>query len=380
MSEPRDSTITLQPRRTLSAAVCLLAVNCALLVGSGESFGDAIRVRSTAIVATDKVHLSDVAELTGDDVEALAKTVVGTLDPDTERFVVTQAAIREALSKAGVNWARVTLVGFEKVEITVKREDKAGPVRKQPADGGESKAAVSALPPVLLSNPTDEVTADAQLSLGDRLVAWMEHLAGAPRADLRVQYADRDAPLLRTIVLSDRLVFQTSSSTGLGRVPVTISRYRGDKLISTDRLTVDISRRCLAVVAVRSLDRGAVVTENDLAVREVFVTRDASDLLRSVDAAVGQSVPSGVKEGAILTTADVQPPFLVRRNDVVAVQVISGGVVVEMRTRALEDAAAGALLKVRSEYSREVMSVRVIAAGKAVLVTEQAIATKAVVK
>jgi flagella basal body P-ring formation protein FlgA len=339
-----------------------------LAFAPGLAVADSIQLRARASVTDSVVRLADVAALEGDIPAAHADTVVARLEA-TQTFInLSQDSLKQQLGRAGVNWARVALKGFENCEVTRGNADKPKTEKKPASRAPDS---IDAPPSPVLANPTEEIGIDAQVTVRQRIGDWLRQLHGICDDSLRIAFAERDAKALDALVAGDRLVLTSGATTNMGRVPVTIQRFRGEKLTDTQRLTIDVARRQLAVVAAKAIARGAVVLPDDVEVREVFIDRDKVEVVAAMSDAVGQVAAQPLRVGAVLLKDMVRPALLVRRNEVVQVQALAGGFMVQTEGRALEDGGEGDVIEVRNERSRDTFTARVVAL-KRVLVTDAA--------
>ncbi len=322
---------------------------------------DTIQLRAKATATNANIALKDVAILDGDIALALADKVVATLDESQSSLTLTQDGLRDSLRKAGVNWARVSLKGFEKCLISkaVSASDARPNSPREPAIAPASP---------ILSNPTDEVAAEGRHTVRDRLIDWMRGMHGSAGQSLRIIFADRDAAVLNTTAVEDKFIFTTAASSNLGRVPVNIQRFRGDKLIDSQRITIDVARRHLAVVAAKAIGKGEKLTFDDLRISEVFLDRLEPNLLTKLDDAIGLHANASLREGALVLKDQIRPTLLIQRNELVRVQAVIGGLIVQTYARALEDGGEGQTIQVRNERSRELITVRVIGARTAMLI------------
>jgi len=356
MRQARSMTTT----RKLKAATVLALM--AIMALSSAVHADSIQLRRSAVVSSDAVRLVDVAALEGEAANQLADIVVLRTGSAAS---LTQDSLKAVLTKAGVNWARISLKGFETCEIV--REGEGTTSAKLPA---KPVTDIDAPPAPVIANPTEPVAGDATSTVSQRLDEWLRRQHGEGSGDLRITFADREKKDLDLPVGQDTLVFTGGTGGSLGRVPVTIQRFKGDKLVSTSRCTVDIALRQLAVVATRSISKGATVSADDVEIRQVDLDRDPQKVLTRLDAAIGQVAATSLREGAVLNADTVRSALLVQRNDLIRIQAIAGGLVIQTVGRALEDGADGQVIQARNERSRDTFSVRVSGTRQAVLVAD----------
>lgn len=346
-------------------AIRIIAI-ALLLAMSSSAMADSIQLRSRVTVADPVVRLSDVASLSGEDVETRGQWVVLNLEASQSSATLTQDSLRATLAKAGINWAKTSLKGFEKCEIFRAESTVRGEKKKV------EKTEIDAPASPILSNPTDEVAADAQDTIRTRLTDWMRKLHGAAGESIRLTFADRDAQHLDALALQDKLIFTSAATSNLGRVPVSIQRFRGEKLVETQRVSIEVAQRHLAVVAVKPITKGATLAFGDVEIREVFLERHESNLITKLDEAIGLIAGVAVREGGLILKDQIRPMLLIQRNELIRVQAMAGGLMVQTFARALEDGGEGQVIQARNERSRETFAVRVIGVRKALLLADEA--------
>jgi flagella basal body P-ring formation protein FlgA len=85
-----------------------------------------------------------------------------------------------------------------------------------------------------------------------------------------------------------------------------------------------------------------------------------------LNAAVGQVTTRGLREGEVVTESALVPPVLVKRGDPVTVYCPTGGLLIKLTGTAMEDGAAGGIIRIRNEASREVFWAEVTGPRQAV--------------
>lgn len=343
------------PARTVAASLCM-----AMLIGTSASAGS-IQIRKQAATQNRDVYLRDVAVLSSDLVASFNELVVGHFDVNQTKLDVTGAQIRKALTRRGQNTVVLNFSGFEVCRVTFQRKNS----EKDPQTTGDRSASkpirsVDAAAAPVLSNPAEEVGLDARMTVRQRIVDWLVKKMNVSRNDLLVEFDERHQAVLDAPAWRDSFAFTTSSSGFLGRLPLVITRIRDEKLVDTQRVTIAVARRKLTAVATRDLKRGDVIRSGDLEIREVKLTRDQGASVGKIADAIGQVVKGTVRAGHVVSLDDIEPPVFVRRNEIVQVKVVSGGLLVQTFGRAMDDGALGEFVRVRNESSKETFIARVI--------------------
>jgi flagella basal body P-ring formation protein FlgA len=210
-----------------------------------------------------------------------------------------------------------------------------------------------------IANPKAVVALGGPVTVRDRVVELIAKLSGADKNDLRITFADGDEKLLsRPAVGGERFEFEPLSSTGIGRVPVMVRRWRGQKM-TTERVTADVSRRYLAVVATGAVSRGEVLTGDDVEIKEVYLDESRGTPMADLSRVVGQECTAQLRAGAVVFASSLKSPVLVKRGDMMTVRCIVGSLVVKTTARAVEDGSMGDAIQVRNERSRGTFYVKV---------------------
>ncbi len=349
--------------RTGVAALVVVVV----MITANDVFAGTIQLRKQATVRDRDVRIRDIATLTRDLPAFYGALVVGRFDHKSNTLDVTDQAIRRALTARGENAVLVNFSGFEVCRVQYQPRATIDGNPKNDATTTKPIRSVDATTAPVLSNPAEEVGLDARLTVRQRIADWLVDQLKVRRDDLHVEFDERDAATLDVPAWRDRFAFTTGTRGFLGRLSVTITRIRDEKLVDTKRVTVHVAKRQLAAVATRDLRRGDVIRSGDLEIREVKLTRDQGLLVGKISDVIGQVVKGSLREGHVVSMDDVEPPLFVRRNEIVQVKVVSGGLLVQTFGRALDDGALGEFVRVRNETSKETYFARVIGSRQATL-------------
>lgn len=116
------------------------------------------------------------------------------------------------------------------------------------------------------------------------------------------------------------------------------------------------------LAAARTLPAGTVITAGDL--RAVDGSRAG---LTDPSAAIGMQTRITIYEGRPLHASMLRPPRVVSRNQMLRLAFQRGALRIETEGRALDDAAAGELIRVMNMASRSTVSARIMPDGTAVV-------------
>lgn len=337
------------------------------------ALADAIRLHDEMGVSSESVTLVQVAELTGERVERWGETVVGRF-AGRDEIVITLDDVRRALNeRAEVNWGLVTIRGHQRCRV-IRLDPVPVPVSDVGADtqvarGGWSDAAVSGS--AVASNIDQSIVAGDEATLRERIEAVISELAGVARDDLRIEFRRFDQRRLSETTWTERFEVEPRAASAIGRVPLTVRRYRGGQPMETFTLTADVQRRAEAVVVTRHLGRGDRFSADALERREVWLD-DQRQPLAEPELVIGQQTASAIRPGSVVYPEDVRSPELVRRGELVTVRAVSGGLVVRTVGRAAEAGSLDETIRVRNEGSRETFHATVTGRREAVVVLDDA--------
>lgn len=333
--------------------IALLAAAIVMLFGLAANAADEIRLRREVVAQNAAVKLGDVAELVGDRAEKLRDTTVVVFTSGQAETRVTLEGLRAVLDDAGTNWGIVSLRGHTSCrvrravgELTASSpETVASDVHALPAPVASSADA--------MSNLDGAIDVEAAVSLKALVIDQLAQRTAAAPQDLRVTFAERDEPNLRRSAIVDRFEIEPTSPATLGRVPLTVRRYRGSELLETFGLTADVEQRTLAVVATGTVARGDTFGRDSVEVREVWLRDARQTPIADPRLVVGQTSRVLLRPGTAVLPDHVQQPVLVKRGELVTIRCIAGSLVIRTVGRASEDGGMGQAIHVRNEAARE---------------------------
>lgn len=159
------------------------------------------------------------------------------------------------------------------------------------------------------------------------------------------------------VVVSD-LVLQSGS----GRFTAALSIDTGD-----GETRLSISGRALETMAVpvlnRPVDRRDVIHAGDVTVTRIEKRRVPGSAVIHADELIEMAARRPLRAGEVIATADVEPPRIVLRSDIVTLRFSRPGLTLTARGRALSDGARGDLISVLNEQSKRTIQGVVTGAG-----------------
>lgn len=301
----------------------------------------AVVLRETAVVAPgEPVLLRDVAELTGDYARRHAELVVASATERERRthIDVTLASVLKALAGVKFNQGLATVQGGV-CRVRAPHEPKAE----------ESNTAPSIAAPSLGAGPT----------VRDRITSILSsHLRTAP-VDLQLEIDPAESALLDTPIADRRIEVTPEAAPESPRIPVRVRVYDAGGIAIDRSLRVDVQVRRLCVIAKAPIRKGQVIEESTIALEPVWVS-PAVQPLSDLAGLVGQKSQARLEPGGVVTADCVKAPAVVRRNELVQVRCLSGGIILTARARSMADAAEGEFVALKLEGAERTFKGRVI--------------------
>lgn len=159
------------------------------------------------------------------------------------------------------------------------------------------------------------------------------------------------------VVVSD-LVLQSGS----GRFTAGLSVATGE-----GETRLSLSGRAIETMAVpvlnRPIDRRDVIHAGDVTVARIEKRRVPGSAVIHADELIEMAARRPLRAGEVIATADVEPPRVVLRGDIVTLRFSRPGLALTARGRAQSDGARGDLISVLNEQSKRTIQGVVTAAG-----------------
>lgn len=305
----------------------------------------AVTLRAAArIDAGSTLTIGDVAEVSGN--AAIASLP---LDADTAapgRIMIRLADIQRALDSWGLGRAGATIRG-----------DTCTVIVRQPA----ASAPHERKHPVI----THTDAAPSGLTVRSHIRAAIERTLGVAGGSLRLQFDPADTETVDRPTAGLAVDVQTS---GLGRrTPIRVTLYQQDGSIEVVRVRVNVHVLREVARVGRPLPRGATIGPDDVAVTSEWLAPDEPHVEPSQ--AVGQRLRRAADVGDRLTDANVEPPIVIERGDIVMVHVVSGAVILRQESRALESGRVGQRIALEPMVGGRSFQAAVEGPGRAVIMT-----------
>jgi flagella basal body P-ring formation protein FlgA len=339
-------------RTGLAAVACGLVATLATIPASAAD----IAMRATATPSGSVVRLGDVAEISADskkEVERLSTIpLMPAPAPDTERYL-RMREVEDLLAAHGENMDQLRFKG--ELIIAIGTHDTGG---KSAADSAMSDANSSRLTAwnsgAATTPGSGSTTADSNVGqlrdeLSHRLVDYLKSVSGQS-SDWRVSFNVPGQQL--ALLPADPSKWTVSGGTApwTGKQRFLVSFTRAEHADSFT-VPVDVTLPTPVAVAIRPLERGAVVTAADVEIQQ----RDTAPVaagrtlpITSVEKLVGMEATRTIRPGDVMMSDSVQPPVLVKRGDSVTVYARGGGIQVRTIARARENGSLGQPVQLES--------------------------------
>jgi flagella basal body P-ring formation protein FlgA len=295
----------------------MLGIACLGLqaLGSGS-----ILLRPVVRLAPDQaITLSMVAVLSGEEAQALGAIELAPAGRHPSRLTIEDVR-REIAKDRTIHWGRLSLAGNECRLI---------PIEPVMIDETESEASVPVVERRVPTGPT----------VRDAAVARIHAHLGLPAERVRIEFEDREGAVE---LLDHSSIGRTIDVRPIGssdRLPLSITIYENQWIVARGIVRADLLVLREVVLPREALARGTTLTEDHLKVESRWVR--PSTRLATPEQAIGAVLRARVNEETPLSFQDVQPPIVIKRGDHAIVHCLSGGIVMKLRARAMEDGRVG---------------------------------------
>jgi len=350
--------------RIVEVFFLLWLVSCSTGIAAVE-----VRLRERVVTNAPLVRLADVADLTvahDEQRESLAAiAVMPAPAPGTQRFVSRQM-IEELLVAHGVEHRDLRVTGPPQVAIernsgNTTMQGEAEP--NTPTTRRNRHEAILAGQAEGRSNVRLDAERAAQLREElNRFIATYLNAKGNGFGQWRVNCEVADRHLAMLDAATSPAVCSGGASPWTGRQRFVISFLSRDGAIQIPVYAdVTIAPKPV-VVAVRQIERGAIITAADVELRNLDLPAGGALRRRTVediDDTIGMEARQAIQAGDAIFWDQLRSPVVVKRGEVITVTSQAGGIRVRTTARARQDAALGELVQVESMETRERYDVRV---------------------
>ncbi len=322
--------IRLAPAACALAALLIVTLATAPAAPADAVSGARIELKTAVSVDRESVRLSDLASIhgaPGAPLAALGETAVAQAPlPGKVRFL-DRDAIRLRLRQAGHDMEAIEFSGAVDVRVT-------------------RQAAML---------PAARVRSDVEAAIRQRM-PWPDDQVAI--RDIRFD-EDMQLPTGR---LTYRFAFNRNEDF-LGRTIVALNLFIDGEPFRRIWVNAVVSVMAEVVTVVRPLGKQQTIAPEDLALRRRELATLPSDVVRRMDAAIGNRTTRMIYPDTVLQTGMFVTPPLVRRGDIVKIIARSGPLTVTATGEVKEPGAKGELVRVINTDSNRSITARVTATG-----------------
>ena len=335
---------------TFQTTACLVV---ALLADSAVAAD--IALNASAAPQSSIVRLGDVAKVTDDnpkEAERLAALPLMPVPaPGTERFI-RMREVQDLLAAHGEKMDQLRFKGELLVEVT--SPERTETAAKQPTKNDLTSARCAAWTSGSASNVAPDAPTDSDISqVRDELNRqFVEYLKSASRqsADWHVSF---NIPREQLVALpADPTTWKITGGVApwMGKQRLRVS-FKSEERADNFIVPVGVTLPTPTVIAIRPIDRGAVVTAADVEIQHRDATPPIAGRatpLTSIDKLLGMEATRSIQIGDAVLSDSVQAPILVKRGDAVTVYARGGGIQVKTIARAKENGSLGQPVQLES--------------------------------
>lgn len=338
-------------QRVLQSLICLT-----LLVALRAAFGGDIVLRSSIRMAEDAtVSLGDVAALFGEDAQKYAELPldVGIAKQGSRVREVSLDDVRIALREAGASFGRLTLSGSTCRILA-----------------GGTEPAPESEEPTRTDNVAEIVSLEGPPTVRRTIAA---HLAGLYEVDpenLRLRFQRDDHAFVDASQWGRQVVLQPTTTASSKRMLIEVRTYADRTLLEARNVAVEAEVMRDIFVVRHDVQRGDSLTENAVMATRLWLSPAGSPPLTDIDEINGSTARSRLLAGTVLRASSVKAPILVRRNELVDVYCVVGGVEIVTRARAMDQGRRDDVIELRLERGSRSFTARV--AGRGVVAMDMA--------
>jgi flagella basal body P-ring formation protein FlgA len=354
----------------------LIAVACGVVATLAVPASAAdIAMRATATPSGSVVRLGDVAEISAEskkEVERLsAIPLMPAPAPDTVRYL-RMREVQDLLASHGENMDQLRFKGELVIAVGTHDAD-----AKSAADSTTNDAKSSRLTAwnsgAATARGSASTTGDANVGqlrdeLNRRLVEYLNS-ASAQSSDWHVSCNVPGQQLALLPAESSNWTISGGAAPWIGKQRFLVT-FKGAEHADSFTVPVDVSLPTPVVVAIRPLERGAVVTAADVEIQQrdtAPVSAGRTVPITSVEKLVGMEATRTIRPGDVMMSDSVQPPVLVKRGDSVTVFARGGGIQVRTVARARENGSLGQPVQLESLETHKTYDAMVTGTREAVV-------------
>ncbi|MBC7772088.1 MAG: flagellar basal body P-ring formation protein FlgA, partial [Pyrinomonadaceae bacterium] len=185
---------------------------------------------------------------------------------------------------------------------------------------------------------------------------------------LKLGFDPKDEALLLRPTAGKRVDVQPAASGASELLPVRVYTYSGDRLLSSDTISIRVLVRRSVLTAAQAIDRKGMIEASMLSTGQAWVSPNAS-LSCTMEQALGAVARNKIAAGQVILPKLIETPLLIHRGDTVEIHCLSGTVTLKAaRARAMGGGREGEYIPFQLIGSKKTFTARVSGRGRAILV------------
>ncbi len=327
MIDTKQYTKRLSRRAVQSLAVLMLIVLACPLDSSGTEQLTTIKVLETAEVRRSKIHLGEIAEVSGDDhqlVEALNEVVIAKAPLPSRMRVIETQFIKLRLRQNGFNIATLDLSGSPKTNV-----------KRSHIEIGKKE--IEQILSDFLYNTALKGNSSARIkSMGvpDRIIL--------PKGDITYR------------------VSPPKNTDYVGLVPLSIEFSVDGEVQKKVRSNATIEMMVEVVIAKKPLQKHKAITEDDVVLHKMDLANLPNNVFMDLEAVLGKRTRRAIGSNTVLRTDLIELPPIIQRGDIVVVVAESNGLRVTALGKAKRKGRLGERIPVENFDSKKVLHAEIV--------------------
>lgn len=352
-----------------------LWILCPMLCGiiaAAPAIAGTVRVRATTMVGADEIRLADVCDFEGFDPiteRSAAQALLGVSPTSGNTATIHLEAVRNALSRAGVNMAEVTLTGAMRCLVSrpATRVTGSSASDRHPRPMNRANLRAGGHVPVV-HNDSSSPSPTLRDAVFDHFTRALSQYRGRPE----IVFDRTDADVLDLPAATHSFHVRSRSEGPLGLLQVEVDVVASGKDQRTVPLVVNVSMTRDVFVARRAINQGATLSPGDIARTSLIFTRVDGRLgVVDADRIVGKRARRFIPPGSVIHMNRLETVPLVARGQFVRLRSREGGIEIVTTGKAMQGGILGESITVRAldgprlQFQATIVGVGVVEVGAA---------------
>jgi len=142
-------------------------------------------------------------------------------------------------------------------------------------------------------------------------------------------------------------IIQNSFGRLKGTFTLRVGIYTGERLFQIVPIHTRVRTYEPMVIAAHAITRGKIITKDDVKLVVEETTMLNSDLISDIDRVIGREAKAPLSENRPVLLKSIQEPPVIRRGDIVTIEIVRGAITVSCRGVAVQDGRLGETIPVK---------------------------------